>query len=186
MPMKAVLRTCCRERGITAGWGWVQHGSGRGSDSSKAADRSVDHVFLSPRSSGSRDYEVFMLSRMREEGGNAPMNERRWPSGSSTRARVITAGGDVMNRGPLRLHDRGASVGLRESGWAGGAIFLRARSCALCGCRLDEVLGDWNWSPAETVAARDCACASRRADSRRARRYAPSGRDRGPVDVRIA
>ena len=94
----------------------------------------------------SMDYEVFLLSRMREEWDNSHDNEQAVASGLEHTGRIITAAAIIMIAA-FSGFTAGSFVGLQEFGVGlSAAILLDATIVrALLVPALMKILGDWNW-----------------------------------------
>jgi RND superfamily putative drug exporter len=92
------------------------------------------------------DYEVFLLSRMREEWDRHHDNERAVAYGLERTGRIITAAAVIMIAA-FSGFMTGRFVGLQEFGLGlTVAIFLDATIVrALLVPALMKLLGDWNW-----------------------------------------
>ncbi len=100
----------------------------------------------------SMDYEVFLLSRMREEWDAHHDNERAVSSGLEHTGRIITAAAIIMIAA-FSGFTSGSFVGLQEFGIGlSAAILLDATVVrALLVPALMKLLGDWNWYLPERV-----------------------------------
>jgi RND superfamily putative drug exporter len=100
----------------------------------------------------SMDYEVFLLSRMREEWDAHHDNERAVAHGLERTGRIITAAAIVMIAA-FSGFTSGSFVGLQEFGIGlSAAIILDATVVrALMVPSLMKLLGDWNWYLPERV-----------------------------------
>jgi putative drug exporter of the RND superfamily len=109
----------------------------------------------------SMDYEVFLLSRMREEWDSSHDNEHAVAHGLEMTGRIITAAAIVMIAA-FSGFTAGSFVGLQQFGLGlSVAIFLDATIVrAVLVPALMKLLGEWNWYLPERV--------------RRALRLAPS------------
>ena len=101
----------------------------------------------------SMDYEVFLLSRMREEWDRRHDNEHAVAYGLEHTGRIITAAAIIMIAAFSGFTGRAASSACRSS-----ASASRRRSCstrpssARSSCRRTmKLLGDWNWYLPERV-----------------------------------
>ena len=94
----------------------------------------------------SMDYEVFLLSRMREEWDETHDNELAVSSGLEHTGRIITAAAIIMIAA-FAGFTAGSFVGLQEFGVGlSAAILLDATIVrALLVPALMKLLGDWNW-----------------------------------------
>jgi RND superfamily putative drug exporter len=94
----------------------------------------------------SMDYEVFLLSRMREEWDQTHENELAVSSGLEHTGRIITAAAIIMIAA-FAGFTAGSFVGLQEFGLGlSAAILLDATIVrALLVPSLMKLLGDWNW-----------------------------------------
>jgi RND superfamily putative drug exporter len=94
----------------------------------------------------SMDYEVFLLSRMREEWDTTHDNELAVSSGLEHTGRIITAAAIIMIAA-FAGFTAGSFVGLQEFGVGlSAAILLDATIVrALLVPALMKLLGDWNW-----------------------------------------
>ena len=94
----------------------------------------------------SMDYEVFLLSRMREEWDAHHDNERAVSSGLEHTGRIITAAAIIMIAA-FSGFTAGSFVGLQEFGLGlSAAILFDATWFGPCSCpRLMKLLGEWNW-----------------------------------------
>jgi RND superfamily putative drug exporter len=100
----------------------------------------------------SMDYEVFLLSRMREEWDRHGDNERAVAYGLEHTGRIITAAAVIMIAA-FSGFMAGRFVGLQEFGLGlSAAIFLDATVVrALLVPAVMKLLGDWNWYLPERV-----------------------------------
>jgi putative drug exporter of the RND superfamily len=100
----------------------------------------------------SMDYEVFLLSRMREEWDAHHDNERAVAYGLERTGRIITAAAIVMIAA-FSGFTSGSFVGLQQFGMGlSAAIFFDATVVrALLVPALMKLLGDWNWYLPERV-----------------------------------
>jgi putative drug exporter of the RND superfamily len=100
----------------------------------------------------SMDYEVFLLSRMREEWDAHHDNERAVAFGLERTGRIITAAAIVMIAA-FSGFTSGSFVGLQQFGMGlSAAIFFDATVVrALLVPALMKLLGDWNWYLPERV-----------------------------------
>ena len=164
LPLKAVLVNLLS---VAAAYGVLvlvfQHGIGRhiGFHSSPQIEAWIP-IFLFATTFGiSMDYEVFLLSRIREEWDRYGDNERAVAYGLERTGRIITAAAIVMIAA-FSGFMAGSFVGLQEFGLGlAAAIFLDAtivRSVLVPAAM--KLLGRWNWYLPERV--------------RRAMRLAPS------------
>jgi RND superfamily putative drug exporter len=94
----------------------------------------------------SMDYEVFLLSRMREEWDKSHDNEHAVAYGLEHTGRIITAAAIIMVAA-FAGFTAGSFVGLQEFGIGlSAAIILDATVVrALLVPSLMKLLGDWNW-----------------------------------------
>jgi RND superfamily putative drug exporter len=94
----------------------------------------------------SMDYEVFLLSRMREEWDKTHDNELAVSSGLEHTGRIITAAAIVMIAA-FAGFSAGSFVGLQEFGVGLSAAILFDATVvrALLVPSLMKLLGDWNW-----------------------------------------
>jgi RND superfamily putative drug exporter len=94
----------------------------------------------------SMDYEVFLLSRMREEWDLHHDNERAVSSGLEHTGRIITAAAIIMIAA-FSGFTSGSFVGLQEFGIGLSAAILFDATVvrALLVPALMKLLGDWNW-----------------------------------------
>ncbi len=94
----------------------------------------------------SMDYEVFLLSRMREEWDRTHDNEHSIAYGLEHTGRIITAAAIIMIAAFLGF-SAGSFVGLQEFGIGlSAAILLDATIVrALLVPATMKLLGDWNW-----------------------------------------
>ena len=94
----------------------------------------------------SMDYEVFLLSRMREEWDASHDNERAVSGGLEHTGRIITAAAIIMIAA-FAGFTAGSFVGLQEFGIGlSAAILLDATVVrALLVPAVMKLLGDWNW-----------------------------------------
>jgi RND superfamily putative drug exporter len=92
------------------------------------------------------DYEVFLLSRMREEWDKSHDNEFAVSSGLEHTGRIITAAAIVMIAAFVGF-TAGSFVGLQEFGVGlSAAILLDATVVrALLVPAVMKLLGEWNW-----------------------------------------
>jgi RND superfamily putative drug exporter len=100
----------------------------------------------------SMDYEVFLLSRMREEWDKRHNNEQAVASGLEHTGRIITAAAIIMVAA-FSGFTAGSFVGLQQFGLGlSVAIFLDATIVRmLLVPALMKLLGDWNWYLPERV-----------------------------------
>jgi RND superfamily putative drug exporter len=100
----------------------------------------------------SMDYEVFLLSRMREEWDHSHDNEHAVASGLEHTGRIITAAAIIMIAA-FTGFTAGSFVGLQEFGVGlSAAILLDATIVrALLVPAVMKLLGDWNWYLPERV-----------------------------------
>jgi putative drug exporter of the RND superfamily len=100
----------------------------------------------------SMDYEVFLLSRMREEWDLHHDNELAVSSGLEHTGRIITAAAIIMIAA-FAGFTAGSFVGLQEFGVGlSAAILLDATIVrAMLVPALMKILGDWNWYLPERV-----------------------------------
>ncbi len=100
----------------------------------------------------SMDYEVFLLSRMREEWDLHHDNERAVASGLEHTGRIITAAAIIMIAA-FSGFTSGSFVGLQEFGIGLSAAILFDATVvrALLVPALMKLLGDWNWYLPERV-----------------------------------
>jgi RND superfamily putative drug exporter len=94
----------------------------------------------------SMDYEVFLMSRMREEWDRLHDNETAVANGLEHTGRIITAAAVIMIAAFMGF-TAGSFVGLQEFGVGlSAAILLDATIVrALLVPALMKLLGDWNW-----------------------------------------
>jgi len=94
----------------------------------------------------SMDYEVFLLSRMREDWDRTHDNEHAVSSGLEHTGRIITAAAIIMIAA-FAGFTAGSFVGLQEFGIGlSAAVLLDATIVrALLVPALMKILGDWNW-----------------------------------------
>ena len=149
LPIKAVLMNLLS---ITASYGALvlvfQHGWGEvvGFHSSPQIEAWIP-IFLFAMLFGlSMDYEIFLLTRMREEWDRFHDNERAVAYGLERTGRIITAAAVIMIAAFSGLMS-GTFVGLQEFGFGLAiAIFLDATIVrALLVPALMKLLGRWNW-----------------------------------------
>ena len=149
LPIKAVLMNLLS---ITASYGALvlvfQHnwGSVVGFHSSPQIEAWIP-IFLFAMLFGlSMDYEIFLLTRMREEWDRHHDNERAVAFGLEHTGRIITAAAVIMIAAFSGLMT-GTFVGLQEFGFGLAiAIFLDATIVrALLVPALMKLLGKWNW-----------------------------------------
>ena len=131
-----------------------QHGAGKaiGIHSSPQIEAWIP-IFLFATTFGiSMDYEVFLLSRMREEWDRYGDNERAVAYGLERTGRIITAAAVVMIAA-FSGFMAGSFVGLQEFGLGlAAAIFLDATIVrALLVPATMALLGRWNWYLPERV-----------------------------------
>src|SRR5215211_1014893 len=100
----------------------------------------------------SMDYEVFLLSRMREEWDKQDRNEEAVAYGLEHTGRIITAAAIIMVAA-FSGFTFGSFVGLQEFGVGlSAAILLDATVVrAILVLALMKLLGDWNWYLSERV-----------------------------------
>jgi uncharacterized membrane protein YdfJ with MMPL/SSD domain len=149
LPLKAVIMNVLS---VAATYGMLvlvfQHGLHRviGLQGSPQIDAWIP-IFLFAMLFGlSMDYEVFLLSRMREEWDKAHNNELAVSRGLERTGRIITAAALIMIAA-FAGFTAGSFVGLQEFGVGlSVAIFLDATIVrALLVPALMKLLGDWNW-----------------------------------------
>ncbi len=149
LPLKAVLLNLLS---VSASYGVLvlvfQHGVGRalGFDSSPQIEAWIP-IFLFATIFGiSMDYEVFLLSRTREEWDRHHDNERAVAFGLERTGRIITAAAVIMIAA-FSGFMTGSFVGLQEFGLGlAAAIFLDATIVrALLVPAAMKLLGSWNW-----------------------------------------
>ncbi|HWX96533.1 MAG TPA: MMPL family transporter [Solirubrobacteraceae bacterium] len=155
LPLKAVVLNLLS---VSAAYGVLvlvfQHGIGThiGFHSSPQIEAWIP-IFLFATIFGiSMDYEVFLLSRVREEWDRTHDNEHAVAYGLEHTGRIITAAAIIMIAA-FSGFMTGSFVGLQEFG-AGltAAIFLDATIVrALLVPSLMKLLGDWNWYLPEGV-----------------------------------
>jgi RND superfamily putative drug exporter len=149
LPLKAVLLNLLT---VSAAYGVLvlvfQHGVGKGIGfASSPQIEAWIPIFLFATIFGiSMDYEVFLLSRMREEWDRHHDNERAVAYGLERTGRIITAAAVIMIAA-FSGFMTGRFVGLQEFGLGlTVAIFLDATIVrALLVPALMKLLGDWNW-----------------------------------------
>ena len=150
------------------------------SSSTAPATRSASHgtpqieawipIFLFATIFGiSMDYEVFLLSRVREEWDRHHDNERAVAYGLEHTGRIITAAAVIMIAA-FSGFMTGRFVGLQEFGVGlAAAIFLDATVVrAILVPATMKLLGDWNWYLPEARAPRDAPRAAADAGDQRA------------------
>jgi RND superfamily putative drug exporter len=155
LPLKAVLLNLLS---VGAAYGVLvlvfQHGAAKalGLDSSPQVEAWIP-IFLFATTFGiSMDYEVFLLSRTREEWDRHGDNERAVAYGLEHTGRIITAAAVVMIAA-FSGFLAGSFVGLQEFGLGlAAAIFLDATIVrALLVPAAMKLLGRWNWYLPERV-----------------------------------
>jgi RND superfamily putative drug exporter len=156
LPLKAVLLNLLS---VAATYGVLvlmfQHGLGTdllGLKSSEQIEAWIP-IFLFAMLFGlSMDYEVFLLSRMREEWDKTHDNEHSVAYGLEHTGRIITAAAIIMVAA-FAGFTAGSFVGLQEFGIGlSAAIILDATIVrALLVPSLMKLLGDWNWYLPERV-----------------------------------
>jgi putative drug exporter of the RND superfamily len=155
LPLKAVLLNVLS---ISATYGALvlvfQHGVGEvvGFHSSPQIEGWIP-IFLFAMLFGlSMDYEIFLLTRMREEWDKTHENARAVAFGLERTGRIITAAAVIMIAAFSGLMS-GSFVGLQEFGFGlAVAIFLDATVVrALLVPALMKLLGRWNWYLPERV-----------------------------------
>jgi RND superfamily putative drug exporter len=155
LPLKAVLMNLLS---VGATYGVLvlvfQHGWGEvlGLQQSEQVDAWIP-IFLFAMLFGlSMDYEVFLLSRMREEWDNHHVNEKAVAYGLEHTGRIITAAAIIMVAA-FSGFTFGSFVGLQEFGVGlSAAILLDATVVrAILVPALMKLLGDWNWYLPERV-----------------------------------
>ena len=155
LPLKAVLLNLLS---VSAAYGVLvlvfQHGVGKaiGFHGSPQIEAWIP-IFLFATTFGiSMDYEVFLLSRMREEWDRYGDNERAVAYGLERTGRIITAAAVVMIAA-FSGFMAGSFVGLQEFGLGlAAAIFLDATIVrALLVPATMALLGRWNWYLPERV-----------------------------------
>jgi RND superfamily putative drug exporter len=155
LPLKAVILNLVS---VSAAYGVLvlvfQHGvgSGLGFDSSPQIEAWIP-IFLFATIFGiSMDYEVFLLSRTREEWDRSHDNEHAVAYGLEHTGRIITAAAVIMIAA-FSGFMTGSFVGLQEFGLGlAAAIFLDATIVrALLVPAAMKLLGRWNWYLPERV-----------------------------------
>jgi RND superfamily putative drug exporter len=156
LPLKAVLLNLLS---VAATYGVLvlmfQHGLGTDLLGLKSSDQieAWIPIFLFAMLFGlSMDYEVFLLSRMREEWDKSHDNEHAVAYGLEHTGRIITAAAIIMVAA-FAGFTAGSFVGLQEFGVGlSAAIILDATIVrALLVPSLMKLLGDWNWYLPERV-----------------------------------
>ena len=155
LPAKAVLMNFLS---ISATYGALvlvfQHGAGKvvGFHSSPQIEAWIPIFLFAMLFCLSMDYEIFLLTRMREEWDKSHDNEHAVASGLERTGRIITAAAIIMIAAFSGLMS-GTFVGLQEFGFGLAiAIFLDATIVrALLVPALMKLLGDWNWYLPERV-----------------------------------
>ena len=107
----------------------------------------------------SMDYEVFLVSRMREEWDETHDNERAVAIGLERTGRIVTAAAVIMVAAFCGFM-AGSIVGLQEFG-AGLAVAILLDATlvrAVMVPALMAIMGRYNWWLPAPVAARSCAC----------------------------
>ena len=191
LPIKAVLMNLLS---ITASYGALvlvfQHGWGEvvGFHSSPQIEAWIP-IFLFAMLFGlSMDYEIFLLTRMREEWDRHHDNERAVAFGLERTGRIITAAAVIMIAAFSGLM-AGRFVGLQEFGFGLAiAIFLDATIVrALLVPALMKLLGRWNWYLPEGVRKAFRLAVTDRGDGSRAvaigRRWSRYRRTRAPPEA---
>jgi putative drug exporter of the RND superfamily len=149
LPLKAVFMNLLS---ITATYGVLVlvfqdgHGTGLGFQSSPQIEAWIP-IFLFAMLFGlSMDYEVFLLSRMREEWDLYHVNERAVAYGLEHTGRIITAAALIMVAA-FSGFTAGSFVGLQEFGVGlSSAILLDATIVRmLLVPSVMKLLGEWNW-----------------------------------------
>jgi RND superfamily putative drug exporter len=155
LPLKAVLMNLLS---VGATYGVLvlvfQHGAGKvvGLDSTPQIEAWIP-IFLFAMLFGlSMDYEVFLLSRMREEWDARHVNEQAVAYGLEHTGRIITAAAIIMIAA-FSGFLAGSFVGLQEFGLGlAAAILLDATIVrALLVPAAMKLLGNWNWWLPERV-----------------------------------
>ncbi len=155
LPLKAVLLNLLS---VSAAYGVLvlvfQHGAGNpfGFNASPQVEGWIP-IFLFATIFGiSMDYEVFLLSRMREEWDRHHDNERAVAFGLEHTGRIITAAAVIMIAA-FSGFMTGRFAGLQEFGLGlAAAIFLDATVVrALLVPAVMKLLGSWNWYLPERV-----------------------------------
>ena len=149
LPLKAVLMNLLS---VSAAYGVLvlvfQHGAGKvvGFHSSPQIEAWIPIFVFAVTFGLSMDYEVFLLSRMREEWDATHENEHSVAYGLEHTGRIITAAAIVMIAA-FSGFMTGHFVGLQEFGVGlAAAIFLDATIVrALLVPALMKLLGNWNW-----------------------------------------
>ena len=155
LPAKAVLMNLLS---VGATYGVLvlvfQHGAGTGVgfQSSPQVDAWIPIFLFATLFGLSMDYEVFLLSRMREEWDQRRDNEHAVAYGLEHTGRIITAAAIVMIAA-FSGFMTGHFVGLQEFGLGlAAAIFLDATIVrAMLVPALMKLIGDWNWYLPERV-----------------------------------
>ncbi|HTR88539.1 MAG TPA: MMPL family transporter, partial [Solirubrobacteraceae bacterium] len=155
LPLKAVLMNLIS---VSAAYGVLvlvfQHGAGNalGFESTPQIEAWIP-IFLFATIFGiSMDYEVFLLSRMREEWDRGHDNERAVAYGLEHTGRIITAAAIIMIAA-FSGFMTGRFVGLQEFGVGlAAAILIDATIVrALLVPAVMKLLGQWNWYLPERV-----------------------------------
>ena len=131
----------------------------------------------------SMDYEVFLVSRMREEWDDGLSNDEAVALGLAKTGRIVTAAGLIMVAAFMGFV-AGSIVGLQQFGFGlAMAILLDVTIVrALLVPSAMELIGRWNW----WLPGRRRARRPRRALAARAsRRRAPALRAGGPLAPRL-
>jgi uncharacterized membrane protein YdfJ with MMPL/SSD domain len=130
-------------------WGWLDW---TGYDSPGYLDTIVPALVLAVTFGLSMDYEVFLLTRIRERYAAGVGNERAVAEGLAASARVITFAALVMVAVFGAFSIAGAPS-LKELGIGlGVAVFLDATIVRLVVVPATmRLLGDWNWWPAAPI-----------------------------------
>ncbi|HEV3228310.1 MAG TPA: MMPL family transporter [Solirubrobacteraceae bacterium] len=149
LPVKAVLMNLLS---VSATYGALvlvfQHGWGKviGWQSSPQIEAWIPIFLFAILFGLSMDYEVFMLSRMREEWDRRHDNEHAVATGLEHTGRIITAAAIIMVAA-FTGFTAGHFVGLQEFGFGlSAAILLDATIVrALLVPATMKLIGDWNW-----------------------------------------
>jgi uncharacterized membrane protein YdfJ with MMPL/SSD domain len=156
LPVKAVIMNCLS---VAATYGvlvlFFQHGVGNdifGMKTSPQIEGWIPIFLFAVLFGLSMDYEVFLLSRMREEWDRTHDNEHAVAYGLEHTGRIITAAAIIMIAA-FSGFTAGRFVGLQEFGVGlSAAILLDATIVrALLVPATMKLLGDWNWYLPEGV-----------------------------------
>src|SRR5262245_2754237 len=150
LPIKAVLLNLIS---LVAAFGIIvfifQQGHGStlwGIDATQAVTAWIPLMIFAFLFGLSMDYEVFMLSRMREENDNTRSTDEAIELGLARTAKLVTSAALILMFAFLVLSSSpGYEVKVFAIGLAAGIIFDATVIRALLVPALMKLLGDWNW-----------------------------------------